>query len=74
MTVLALIATYATYVVVWSWYAAQLVSVLLGLWALLDAAVPMMIRYGYKRLGLEFPEPRRRASDWEETEEDNAGE
>ena len=42
--------------------------------ALLDAAVPMMIRYGYKRLGLEFPEPRRRASDWEETEEDNAGE
>ena len=39
MTVLALIATYATYVVVWSWYAAQLVSVLLGLWALLDAAV-----------------------------------
>ena len=34
--------------------------------ALLDAAVPMMIRYGYKKLGLEFPEPRRRTTDWEE--------
>lgn len=42
--------------------------------ALLDAAVPMMIRYGYKRLGLEFPEPRRRASDREDTEEDNVEE
>ncbi len=39
--------------------------------ALLDAAVPMMIRYGYKRLGMEYPEPRRRASDREETEENN---
>lgn len=39
--------------------------------ALLDAAVPMLIRYGYKRLGLEYPEPRRRASDWGETEGDN---
>ena len=35
--------------------------------ALLDAAVPMMIRYGYKKLGLEYPEPRRRGSDREES-------
>ena len=34
--------------------------------ALLDAAVPMMIRYGYKKLGLEFPEPKRRTTDGEE--------
>ena len=34
----------------------------------------MMIRYGYKRLGLEFPEPRRRASDQGETEGDNVAE
>ena len=33
--------------------------------ALLDAAVPMMIRYGYKKLGLEFPEPKRRTTEWE---------
>ena len=34
--------------------------------ALLDAAVPMMIRYGYKKLGLEFPEPKQRTTDREE--------
>lgn len=37
----------------------------------LDAGIPMLIRYGYKRLGMEYPEPRRRASDREETEENN---
>lgn len=26
--------------------------------ALLDAAVPLMIRWGYKRLGLEYPEEK----------------
>ena len=32
----------------------------------LDAGIPMLIRYGYKRLGMEFPEPKRQTTDWEE--------
>ena len=31
----------------------------------LDAGIPMLIRYAHKRLGLEYPEPRRRVSDRE---------
>ena len=39
---------------------------------LLDAGIPMLIRYGYKRLGIEFPEPKRRASAGEEEPHDEA--
>ena len=38
----------------------------------LDAGIPMLIRYGYKRLGMEFPEPKRRASGREEEPHDEA--
>ena len=31
--------------------------------ALLDAAVPMIIKWGYKRIGVEYIDPQRRASD-----------
>lgn len=34
-----------------------------GSGALLDAAAPLMVRWAYKRLGLEYPEPRRRRND-----------
>jgi hypothetical protein len=36
-----------------------------GAGQLLDAATPLMIRWGYKRLGVEYPVPRRRAEDRE---------
>ena len=39
---------------------------------LLDAGIPMLIRYGYKRLGIESPEPKRRALDREEEPHDEA--
>jgi hypothetical protein len=31
--------------------------------ALLDALTPLMIRWGYERLGMEYPTPHRRAED-----------
>ena len=32
----------------------------------LDAGIPMLIRYCYKRLDMEYPEPKRQTNDWEE--------
>ena len=39
-----------------------------GSGTLLDAAVPLMIRWAYKKLGLEMPPKRRRAEDYEAAE------
>jgi hypothetical protein len=36
-----------------------------GAGQLLDAVTPLLIRWGYKRLGVEYPAPRRRAEDME---------
>jgi hypothetical protein len=33
--------------------------------ALLDAVAPLLIRWGYRRLGVEYPTPHRRAEDKE---------
>jgi hypothetical protein len=33
--------------------------------ALLDTMTPLIVRWSYKRLGVEYPEPRRRAEDRE---------
>jgi hypothetical protein len=36
-----------------------------GAGQLLDSVTPLLIRWGYKRLGVEYPSPRRRAEDKE---------
>ena len=40
-----------------------------GAGALLDAAVPMIVQLGYKRLGLKYPDPKRRSDDAEVSDE-----
>ena len=37
-----------------------------GSGTLLDAVVPLLVRWAYKRLGLAYPTPRRRAEDYTE--------
>ena len=40
-----------------------------GSGTLLDAAVPLMIRWAYKKAGVELPTPRRRAEDFSDADE-----